>query len=100
MSYILWLEFHQWDVLGNKALVTNPLGVDLLSQEVEGRLVQPGADAVEPEVATGLAEDGLIIVLDLLVAYTARIDRRCGWILRIEHHWLAWRVDLLARHGS
>ena len=36
-----------------------------LGEEVEGSLCQAGADAVEPEVAAGLAEDGLVILVNL-----------------------------------
>ena len=43
------------DVLVLEAGVAHPLGVDLLREEVEGRLRQARAHAVEPEVAAGLA---------------------------------------------
>lgn len=62
------LELDQWNVLSPEALVTNPLCVDLLREEVESRFVEAGADAVEPEVAARLTEDGLVVVLHLLVA--------------------------------
>ena len=48
---LLGLELDQGDVLLTEALVTNPLSVNLLGQEVESSLRQPSADAVEPEVA-------------------------------------------------
>ena len=36
-----------------------------LGEEVEGRLCQAGAHAVEPEVAARLTEDGLVILVNL-----------------------------------
>ena len=36
-----------------------------LCEEVEGSLCQAGADAVEPEVAARLAQDGLVILVNL-----------------------------------
>ena len=40
-------------------------GAGDLCEEVEGSLCQAGAHAVEPEVAAGLAEDGLVILVNL-----------------------------------
>ena len=49
---LLGLELDQGDVLLTEALVTNPLSVNLLGQEVESCLRQPSADAVEPEITS------------------------------------------------
>ena len=49
--FVLWLELHKRNLLLGEALVADPLGVDLLRQEVESGLGQSGADPVEPEVA-------------------------------------------------
>lgn len=49
---------------------------------------------VEPEVAPRLTEDGLIVVMDLLVADPARVDRRSIGVLGIEDHRLVGRVNL------
>ena len=54
---------------------------------------------VEPEVAAGFAEDGLVVVVHLLVADAARVDGRRVGILRVEDHRLVGRVDLSGRHG-
>ena len=56
---MLWLELDKRDVLLVEALVTHPLGVDLLGEEVEGGLGQASAHSVEPEVAPGLAQNCL-----------------------------------------
>ena len=57
--FVLWLELDKRDVLLVEALVTHPLGVHLLGQQLEGRLRQTRADAVVPEVAARLTEKGL-----------------------------------------
>ena len=56
---MLWLELDKRDVLLVEALVTHPLGVDLLGEEVEGGLRQARAHSVEPEVAARLAQNCL-----------------------------------------
>lgn len=55
----LGFELDQGNVLAGEAVVAHPLRVDLLRQEVERRLRQPGAHAVEPKVAAGFAQDRL-----------------------------------------
>lgn len=62
------LKLHQRNFFRPETLVTNPLCVDLLCEEVESRFVEACTDPVEPEVAAGLTEDGLVVVLHLLVA--------------------------------
>ena len=56
---MLRLELDKRDVLLVEALVTHPLGVDLLGEEVEGGLRQARAHSVEPEVAARLAQNCL-----------------------------------------
>ena len=56
---MLWLELDKRDVLLVEALVTHPLGVDLLGEEVEGGLRQARAHSVEPEVAARLTQNCL-----------------------------------------
>jgi len=51
MHTLLRLEFYKGYILGVEAVVTYPLGVDLLGEKVKGGLGQTGADPVEPEVA-------------------------------------------------
>lgn len=65
---------------------------------MKGSFRQSGADAVKPEIATRLAKDGLVVVVHLLVANAARIDRRRGRVLRVENHRLARRVDPFVGH--
>lgn len=43
---------------------------------------------MEPEVASRFAENGLVIVMHLLVTDAARVDRRGVRVLGVEHHWL------------
>ena len=62
---MLWLELDKRDVLLVEALVTHPLGVDLLGEEVEGGLRQARAHSVEPEVAARLAQDSLVVFVHL-----------------------------------
>ena len=75
-----------------------------LCEEVEGSLCQAGAHAVEPEVAAGLAEDGLVILVNLeniykcvskifgccsshlLPADAARVDGGRARVGRVEDH--------------
>ena len=52
---LLRFELDERHVLLEKAGVAHPLRVDLLREEVEGRLGQAGAHAVEPEVAARFA---------------------------------------------
>ena len=47
---MLWLELDQRNLLLGETFVADPLGVDLLGQEVESSLGQSGTDPVEPEV--------------------------------------------------
>jgi len=51
---------------------------------------------VKPKVTAALAQYGLVTVVDLLVTYPARVDRRGIWVGRVEHHRLIRRVDLCA----
>jgi len=78
-----------------ETLVAHPLCVDLLSQEMKRCLRKTSADPVEPEVATRLTQDGLIIVMDLFVTDATRIYWRSIGILWIENHWLVNWVNLL-----
>ena len=55
----LGFELDQGNVLAGEAVVAHPLCVDLLCQEVERRLRQPGAHAVKPKVAARFAQDRL-----------------------------------------
>ena len=57
--FVLWLELDKRDVFLVEALVTHPLGVDLLGEEVEGGLRQARAHSVEPEVAARLTQNCL-----------------------------------------
>ena len=67
---MLWLELDQRDVLLVEALVTDPLGVDLLGEEVEGSLCQACADSVEPEVAARFTQNCLgLIYNSYIVTY-------------------------------
>ena len=56
---MLWLELHKGNLLLGEALVADPLGVDLLGEEVEGGLRQARAHSVEPEVAARLTQNCL-----------------------------------------
>ena len=91
-------EFHKWNVFGGETLVANPLGVDLLREEVERGLGQSGTNSMKPEITSRLAEDGLIIVIHFFVADTTRINRRRRRVLRVEDHRLAGRIHLVVGH--
>ena len=58
-GHVLWLKLHQGNLLAAEALVADPLGIDLLCQEVEGSFYQSRANSMEPEVATRLTQDCL-----------------------------------------
>ena len=90
---MLWLELDKRDVLLVEALVTHPLGVDLLGQVVEGDLRQTSAGSVEPEVTAGLTEYRLVILVNFLPADTAGIYWGSGGVLLVEYDRLVWRVD-------
>lgn len=85
---VLRLELHQGDLLAAEALVTHPLRVDLLGEEMEGGLDQTCAHAVKPEVAARLAQDRLVIVMNFFVADPARIDWWSIGVLWVENHGL------------
>ena len=61
----LWLEFHQGNVFGGQAPVTNPLSINLRLQHGESILCQPCADAMKPEITATLTQDGLVILVHL-----------------------------------
>lgn len=84
-----WFELDQWYVFRVEALVAHPLGIHLTRQQVVCTLCQSCADPMEPEVAPRLTEDSLIVVMDLLVADPARVDRRSIGVLGIEDHRLS-----------
>ena len=88
-------ELHEWHILGAETLIADPLGIDLLGQKKEGVLRQTCAGPVEPEVAARLTQDGLVILMHLLVADTTGIDGRGRGVLWVNHHGLVRRVDLL-----
>jgi hypothetical protein len=88
-------ELDQGNVLLREALITNPLCVDLLREEVKSPLGKSGAYPVEPEVAARLTQDGLVIVMYLFVADPTWINGRSIRILRVEHHRLSGRVHFL-----
>ena len=70
---------------------------------MEGRLGETGAHPMKPEIAAGLAKNGLVVVADLPPADPARVDGRRRWVLGVENHRLAGRVDPLVgrgRHGT
>ena len=54
---------------------------------------------MKPEIATTLAENRLIIVVDLLVADSARVDRWGVGVGRVEDHRLIRRVDPAVREA-
>jgi len=85
---VLRLKLHQGHLLAAEALVTHPLCVNLLSQEVEGSFHQASAHSVEPKVAARFTKDCLVIVMNFFVADSARIDWRSIGILRVEDHGL------------
>jgi len=85
---VLWLELDKRDVLLVEALVTHPLGVDLLGEEVEGGLRQARAHSVEPEVAARLTQNCLIIVVHLFMTDAAGIYWWSVGVLGVEDHWL------------
>lgn len=99
-GHVLRLELYQGDLLAAEALVTNPLCVDLLSEEMEGSLDQTCADAVKPEVAARLAQDRLVIVMNFFVADSTRINWWSIGVLWVEHHRLVGWIDLLRGHGQ
>ena len=96
----LGLELDQGNLLGVEAVVADPLGVYLLSQVVESHLRQTSAGSVEPEVAARLAEDGLVILVNLLPADATRIYWWGGGVLLVEDDWLVWRVDRVSAERS
>lgn len=49
---------------------------------------------MEPEVAATLTENGLVVVMHLLVADTAGVDGRSVGVLWVEDHRLVGRVNL------
>ena len=55
---------------------------------------------MEPEVAARLAEDGLVVLMHLLVAHATRVDGRRVRVLRVEHHRLVGRVHLTTGGGG
>lgn len=61
-------QFDERNVFGGEASVTNPLCIDLCFQHGESILCQPCAHAMEPEVATALTQDGLVILMNLQFA--------------------------------
>ena len=68
----LWLELHKGNVFGGQAPVANPLGINLRLQHGEGILCQPCADAMEPEIAATLTQDGLVILMHLQIDNTKK----------------------------
>jgi len=95
---LLWLELDKRNLLLGETFVADPLRVDLLGQEVESCLGQSSADPVEPEVAAGLAQDCLVIVMDLFMADATGIYRWSVGVLWVEDHRLVYWVNLLRRH--
>lgn len=47
-----------------------------------------------PEVTPTLTQNSLVVVMNLLVANTTRVDGRGIGVLRIEYHGLVFRVNL------
>ena len=67
---------------------------------MESHLRQTSAGSVEPEVAARLAEDGLVIFVNLLPADATRIYWWGGGVLLVEDDWLVWRVDRVSPERS
>ena len=67
---------------------------------MEGDLGQASAGSVEPEVAAGLTEDGLVVLVNLLPADPTGVDGGSGGVLLVEDDWLVRGVDSVAAQGS
>ena len=67
---------------------------------MESHLRQTSAGSVEPEVAARLAEDGLVILVNLLPADPTGVDGGSGGVLLVEDDWLVRGVDSVAAQGS
>lgn len=91
------LHLDERNVASRQAFVANPLRINLLRQEYVGDLAQSCARPMEPKVAAALAEYRLVVVVDLLVANSAGIDRRGVRICRVEDHGLIGRVNPTGR---
>ena len=100
MCHNLRFEFDQGNVLRVEAVITDPLCIYLLCEVMEGNLSQASAGPVEPEVTAGLAEDGLVVLVHLLPADTAGVDRRGRGVLLVEYDGLVRRVDSVPAQGS
>ena len=67
---------------------------------MEGDLGQASAGSVEPKVTAGLAENRLVVLVDLLPADPTGIDRGGGGVLLVEDDRLVGRVDGVPAEGG
>lgn len=71
--------------------VTAPHRRGLRRQEVVGRLCHSGANSVEPLLTGGLAQDGLLVIVDLIQTYPAGVhglrggEARSVWVRHLLH---------------
>ena len=67
---------------------------------MEGDLGQASAGSVEPEVAAGLTEDGLVVLVNLFPADPTGVDGWSGRVLLVEYNWLVRGVDSVPAERS
>lgn len=91
---MLWFHLDQWYVLAGETFITHPLRIHLLSEQLVGVVCEASAGPVEPEVTARLAQYGLVIVMDLLVAHPTRVDGRGIRVGGVENHGLVRGVHL------
>ena len=83
---MLRLELHQWNFFCFEARVTNPFGIYFLSQKVESRFCKSSAHSMEPKIASGFTQDGLVVVMNFSMTITTGIYWWGIWVLWIEDH--------------
>lgn len=95
---MLRLEFHKGYVLRSEAFVTNPLSIDLRSEELVGCFRQTSTYPMKPEITTRFTQYGLIIVMDFFMADTTWVYWGSIGVLRVKNHRLFHRVHFASRH--
>lgn len=71
-----WLaDVHGLNVLGFQTVIARPHGRGLPRQQTVGTFGHPRALAVEPLLTRGFAQDGVLVVVDLVAARPAGINK-------------------------
>lgn len=84
-------DVHGLNVLGLQAVIAGPHGGGLSCQQTVGTFGHPRALSVEPFLTGGFAQNGVLVVVDLVAARSAGIDEsRRGLVPGVPGGFAGW----------